>query len=269
MANVRKVPCVVNTVTSHGEQVYTITLTPEFPLPQFKPGQFAHLALDEYDPSSFWPESRVFSLASSPAERMQLVLCYAVKGVFTGRMERELTPDKRVWVKLPYGDLIVGNESHVVLFAGGTGISAFTAFLGGLSAERIGQVALYYGVRQPSLLLFREQIETAAIRCPQLRVRYLSERDAIPPVEKTPSRIHCGAGRLAGALALADGFEPTVTTFYLSGPPVMLENLTAQLLAAGVPIKNMATTWPWKIWRHSIMIKEFCSRVILDSKVPG
>ena len=32
--------------------------------PRFRPGQFLHLALDAYDPSGFWPDSRVFSIAS-------------------------------------------------------------------------------------------------------------------------------------------------------------------------------------------------------------
>ena len=32
----------------------------------FKPGQFLHLALDAFEPGGFWPESRVFSIASAP-----------------------------------------------------------------------------------------------------------------------------------------------------------------------------------------------------------
>ena len=92
MAVVRKIPCVVRAVTDHGERVYTVELEPSSPVPRFKPGQFLHLALDPYEPGGFWPESRVFSIASSPDERDRLAITYAVKGTFTSRMERGLAP---------------------------------------------------------------------------------------------------------------------------------------------------------------------------------
>ena len=62
----QKLNCVVEQVIDHGERVYTLALRPERPVPRFRPGQFLHLALDPYDPSGFWPESRVFSIASPP-----------------------------------------------------------------------------------------------------------------------------------------------------------------------------------------------------------
>ena len=82
----------VRDVTDHGERVYTVDLEPSMAVPRFTPGQFLHLALDPYEPDGFWPESRVFSIASSPEERDRLSITYAVKGAFTTRMERELAP---------------------------------------------------------------------------------------------------------------------------------------------------------------------------------
>ena len=115
-------------------------------MPQFKPGQFLHLALDPYEPGGFWPESRVFSIASSPTERDRLAITYAVKGAYTTRMERELAPGSSVWVKLPYGEFVVDPARDAVLFAGGTGITAFTAFLSRSRPERAA-VLLFYGAR--------------------------------------------------------------------------------------------------------------------------
>jgi ferredoxin-NADP reductase len=66
VAVVRKIPCMVRDIADHGERVYTVVLEPSSAVPRFKPGQFLHLALDPYDGSGFWPESRVFSIASSP-----------------------------------------------------------------------------------------------------------------------------------------------------------------------------------------------------------
>lgn len=41
-----------------------------------------------------------------------------------------------VWVKLPYGDFVIDDSHSSVLIAGGTGISAFTAFIEALQPGR-------------------------------------------------------------------------------------------------------------------------------------
>jgi ferredoxin-NADP reductase len=90
MAVTQKLDCVVERIVAHGERVYTVSLRPERPVPRFRAGQFLHLALDPYDPGGFWPESRVFSIASPPAERDRVRITYAVHGGFTARMEHDL-----------------------------------------------------------------------------------------------------------------------------------------------------------------------------------
>src|SRR5580765_6484920 len=129
MSMPRKMRCRVDAITDHGERVYTVELAPEKPAPTFSPGQFLHLTVDAYDPSSFWPESRVFSIASSPQDRGRLRICYSVKGRYTTRMEQTLRVGGEIWIKLPYGNFIIDRAADSVLLAGGTGISAFTAFL--------------------------------------------------------------------------------------------------------------------------------------------
>src|SRR5579864_3378287 len=113
----QKLGCVVERVVAHGEHVYTLALRPERPVPRFRAGQFLHLALDPYDPSGFWPESRVFSIASSPCERDEIRLSYAVHGRFTQRMEREAVEGREIWIKLPYGEFIIESRGDIVLFA--------------------------------------------------------------------------------------------------------------------------------------------------------
>jgi len=118
--------------------------------------------LDEYDPSGFWPESRVFSIASCPRDREKLRIIYSVKGVYTSRMERELSTGRMVWIKLPYGEFVVDAGADAVLFAGGTGITAFQAFIEELTPQHPHQVLLLYGARCPELLLGRNAIESKA-----------------------------------------------------------------------------------------------------------
>ena len=227
MAVVRKVPCQVLGVTDHGEHVYTVELRPLAQVPRFRPGQFLHLALDRYEPGGFWPESRVFSIASSPTDRDRLSITYAVKGAFTGRMERELAPGRETWVKLPYGEFVVDPASHAVLFAGGTGITAFTAFLQSLEpSERAPHVLLCYGARTQALLIYADLAEACARRVPALDVRlYTEDRDGRLNVDAAWDAVE----RLS---------EPT---FYLSGPPQMLNALGAQLRGRRVPPERIRT----------------------------
>jgi ferredoxin-NADP reductase len=220
VAVVRRIPCLVRTVTDHGEHVYTVELEPSVAVPAFKPGQFLHLALDPPQPGGFWPESRVFSIASSPGERDRLAITYAVKGAFTTRMERHLTPGTSAWVKLPYGEFVVDSTRDAVLFAGGTGVTAFTAFLQSLQPERAARVLLYYGARMPDLFVYGPQAEACAREVPALSCRLVCE--------ETDGRLQVDAAWPA----IASLHDPV---FYLSGPPLMLEALTTQLRRRGLP----------------------------------
>ena len=151
----QRIACRVVEVVQHGDRVYSVLLHPATPAPRFLPGQFLHLALDGFQPGDFWPDSRVFSIASPPSDRELLRITYAVKGRYTTRMETELHPEREVWIKLPYGEFIVDREKDVCLLAGGTGMTAFTAFLGELPAGHKHQVELFYGARRPELLIYR------------------------------------------------------------------------------------------------------------------
>jgi ferredoxin-NADP reductase len=226
VAVVRKILCRVTSVVVHDANVYTVALRPLQPVPRFKPGQFLHLALDAYEPGGFWPESRVFSIASAPRERDRLEVTYAVKGAFTARMERELAEGREVWVKLPYGEFVVDPTRDAVLFAGGTGVTAFTAFLQSLEPDSAARVLLFYGARTPDLFIYGSLAEACACEVPSLACALVPEASA-------------------GVLDVASSWpaiqELDAPLFYLSGPPRMLAALTTQLLDRGVSSKAIRT----------------------------
>jgi ferredoxin-NADP reductase len=226
VAVVRKIPCVVRDVIDHGEHVYTVELKPATTVPQFKPGQFLHLAIDPYDGAGFWPESRVFSIASSPRSRDRLTITYAVKGAFTSRMERELVPGARVWVKLPYGEFIVDSSSDAVVFAGGTGVTAFTAFLQSLTPDLASRIVLFYGARTPQLFVYGALAHACAAEVPLLTCHFVSEETQ---------------GRLAVDVAWPAIASLQDPVFYLSGPPPMLDAITKQLRGRDVPPERIKT----------------------------
>ena len=232
MATPQKICCTIKKIEDHGDHVYTVNLTPERLLPRFKPGQFLHLTLGDYDPSSFWPESRVFSIASSQNYRNILKISYSVRGRYTGRMENELHEGMSVWVKLPYGDFVIQDANNVVLLAGGTGITAFIAYIDGLNNELNGNVFLAYGARKRELLLYRDLIDAKAEANDRFRSLYFLEDDDGDSNYLNPNEF------LIGCLSLEAIWnqlqEPQSATYYIAGPPVMIQSFTTKLLSKNI-----------------------------------
>jgi len=262
MSMPRRLRCSVESIEDHGGRVYTVALKPERPAPVFIPGQFLHLTVDDFDPAGFWPESRVFSIASSPAQRDRIRICYSVKGRYTQKMERTLAVGREVWIKLPYGEFVIDDSTDAVLVAGGTGISAFTAFLEALRPDRPRAVTLVYGARTPALLLFQDMILGQFATVARFNVLFFTETgDAgfAKRMARLPRVPACFSGRirmdpvvrfLASDLlplqfdlcppsseraALASphsqeaGAFPSTSAIYLAGPPAMISALGSAL----------------------------------------
>jgi ferredoxin-NADP reductase len=225
MAAPRKLRCQIGRATDHGDHVYTIELEPETTPPAFRPGQFLHLALDDYDPSRFWPESRVFSIASPPST-LPLRISYSVRGRYTARMEKELTTGSHVWIKLPYGEFVVSPIRPSVLLAGGTGITAFTAFIAGLKPDLDQPVFLAYGARRPELLIYHDVVEQQAAAVPSFRHAFFSEA----PTHQLPLKTGCVSVDAIWPLLTA----PADSSFFVSGPPAMLRAVVSDLETRGV-----------------------------------
>ena len=242
MANASKVHCRVESVIERGEGTYVVELDPLSRIPRFKAGQFLHLTVDEYDPAGgFWPESRVFSIASrSGAERITIV--YGVKGRYTRRMEETLAPGREVWVKLPFGDFIIDSRirqgSDVVIAAGGTGISPFIPFLEtiaetGTTARRI---RLYYGLRNPGQLLFESLLTSAVAKgLVDIRLR-LESGEGVGPLYASASE-----GRLDPPTIYEECRDLRDPVFFLSGPPAMIANFKSALLDKGLEADRIQT----------------------------
>ena len=240
----RKIRCTVEAIIDHGGRVYTVDLVPAAPVPAFRPGQFLHLTVDDYDPSSFWPESRVFSIASSPRDRRHILICYSVKGRYTAKIEQVIKVGSEVWIKLPYGEFFIDDATDAVLVAGGTGISAFTAFIQALAPETPGNVCLVYGVREPGLLLFRELIIEQSRKVLDFRPLFFTETGTDSLRRETASLTPsppCHPGRISLDVIWSEVEDAEKRVFYLSGPPIMLNMLGNQLKERGLAANQIRT----------------------------
>jgi ferredoxin-NADP reductase len=237
MANPAKVLGRVKSVVPYGEGVYHVTLSVDKRYTRYLPGQFLHLALDPFDPTEgYWPESRVFSIASEPRQD-EVSIVYSVKGAFTKRMESELVAGREIWLKLPYGSFIVDeellNSGPVVLVAGGTGVSPYLPFL--KKPRDSGQlVYLYYGIRKPSHLLFREVFE-GLLPHPWFRLRLRIE-------EGGDQSLSFETGRLSiDDMVLTLEHPLRECNFFLSGPPAMIRGFRDELSRREVPSSQIHT----------------------------
>ncbi|MCX7027055.1 MAG: FAD-dependent oxidoreductase [Spirochaetes bacterium] len=237
MPNPIKIKAQVVSIQTFGEGTYMIRFRTAGVPPRFQAGQFLHLAIDEYDPAGgFWPESRVFSIASAPGAP-ELEIVYSVKGQYTRRMEKQLAVGREVWLKLPYGTFIIdasrSTDQDVVLIAGGTGISPYLPYLMILLHEGAAtrKLRLYYGVRENAMLLARDLIEGCA-KAGILKANLFIENEA--PNRLMPNSACREQGRLNIGRIIAESTGLNDPVFYISGPPAMILTFKTTLIESGI-----------------------------------
>ncbi len=236
MAAPRKVEAVISSIRQFEGDVTLYSLRTELAL-KFKPGQFLHLAIDPYDPSFNWPESRVFSIASPPNGSQELEILISPKGTFTKRMIQELKVGSHVWIKLPFGvfNFDAAHDKHIVLIAGGTGISPFISFLNHqlLHSAAFRSLNLYYGVRNPGLIIYDELLTACENSLSNFHTHIYCEN----PEENSGSR------NKKGVLPVSNIVKETCSLpgvlYYLSGPKGMIEAFEKELLQHNVPAEQV------------------------------
>lgn len=126
----------------------------------YQPGQFLHFSLEEYDPSFQWPESRCFSMQSSPSEQ-NVRITFAVKGKYSEKMSKEINIGKIVSLKMPFGNFFsqTNNKNNCLFIAGGTGITPFLSLFTDESFESFINPKLYFGLKNEKYYIYKNDIE--------------------------------------------------------------------------------------------------------------
>ena len=221
MAMVKKYLSKVIAIHNYSDGVYTLELESLDKPYKYQPGQFLHLAMDEYDPSGQWPESRCFSMQSSPDEKL-IKITYAVKGKYTCRMQQELKPGKRVTLKLPYGDLFTQahNKTNTVFIAGGTGITPYLSLFTHESFNEYINPRIYLGFRSKEYNIYEKEL--SRVRPFDLKIFY-EDVDGIIDIDK---------------IFIENGIS---SDYFISGPPLMIKAFKQALVEKGVPLKQLLT----------------------------
>jgi len=238
MANPVKIKAHVEKITAFGKGTYAVDFKPEGRIPRYKSGQFLHLTVDEFDPTGgFWPESRVFSICSSYNQDL-ISIIYSVKGKYTKKMEEMLKAGSRVWLKLPYGEFVIENNttSSVVLVAGGTGVSPFLPYLENLIHEENQRqpIHLFYGIRNIEAFIGRDLL----LQC-RKTLKNFNVSVSIENNTSVTSEIPFETGRLDINEIRKKTAGLLNPVYYLSGPPAMIKAFKSKLFEMGVDKDNV------------------------------
>lgn len=236
-------PVIVESITRHSQDVATFWLRYVGPRPRYRPGQFIHLAMDAYDPSSHWPESRIFSIASSPSNTEGLRLTVGRQGRFTSLFLDTAVVGQTLWCKGPYGEFLVGPrfpDEEIVLVAGGTGITPFCAFMEQAlmdSKAHHPRTKHYYGARTAGLLIYRDLVCRWA--------QSVSGAQAFFYVEDgEPSGAYRGRLDIDAIVAKQGGAKPC--RYFLSGPKPMIENFRERLTGIHAVPSDLVMVDAWE-----------------------
>jgi NAD(P)H-flavin reductase len=227
----RKVKAEVVDLKRYRDDITFFRFKPELQC-RFKPGQFLHLALDNYDPSFNWPESRVFSIANSPGKDYIDILV-SPKGWFTQRMVKELEVGSKIWLKLPFGsfNFDASINKQIILIAGGTGISPFISLLEYFLESESTQpnLNLYYGVRNSELIIFENLFEKCLQKINNFKYHIYCEKKN----KEDELKFHTGILPIPEIVQETSPIKESI--YYLSGPAGMINAFTKEMILKGIP----------------------------------
>ncbi|MFE0028197.1 molybdopterin-dependent oxidoreductase [Amycolatopsis sp. NPDC059021] len=202
------------------------------PLPEFRPGQ--HITLTDGQGIT-----RSYSL-TGPAEpgddaEYHVAVRRVDGGRFSSYVHNGLRVGDRVEVTAPNGPFVIPAdiEFPVVLLAAGIGITPFLGYLETLAARggTVPRVVLHHGNRDSASHAFAARIRALAARLDRLTV---IDHYSRPSAADRQGRDYTTRGRVR-AEDIDDELIRQRARFYLCGPEAMLAELTAGLVARGVP----------------------------------
>jgi NAD(P)H-flavin reductase len=192
----------------------------------FIPGQFVQISVPAGGEAPI-------SLASPPRPGNSLELCVRRLGQVTGMLHR-LLPGDRVGVRGPFGNGFPLSEwtgRNILLIAGGLGMAPLRSLLYALLMRRgeFGEITLMYGAREPSAILFKEDlVELSSRRDMHL---FLTVDFA---TEEPPGGLACKTGLLP-TLLRGVNFSTADTVAAVCGPPALYRCVMEELLGDGIP----------------------------------
>jgi NAD(P)H-flavin reductase len=216
------VPFVVRSNRDELEDTYTLQLEPPGGSFEFLPGQFTMLY-------AFGIGEVPISISGDPA--LPGTLTQTIRGV--GAVTRALRiarPGDTIGVRGPFGtawpvDLAEGKD--IVIAAGGIGLAPLRPAIYQVLAERdrFERVVILYGARNPSELLFADELQDWRGRL---------DADVLVTVDNAGRDWHGSVGVVTKLIRRAP-FDPRNSVALVCGPQIMMRFTAQELVTRGVP----------------------------------
>jgi ferredoxin-NADP reductase len=196
----------------------------------FRPGQYFWVELPNRGHEDDKGLRRHISVATSPTERGVLGLCTRLRNTAFKNTLAELQVGDEVDVEPPKGDWVLPEDTSkpYVFIAGGIGITVFRSMLRYIAdTGESYRVTLVYSNRDRAGTPFLDELPALEGKLPDFKlVLTMTQDDGWE-----------GESRYVSAELLSDHLEGELGdyTYLVAGPPAMVEAVTGQLSAAGVP----------------------------------
>jgi hypothetical protein len=208
------------------------------PLPDFRPGQFLTFKLSD----TRLPRDvvRCYSLSAMAAAQpggYRVTIKRAPDGLASNHFHDQVQVGSVLQARAPAGQFVLDldDSAPVVLLAGGIGITPMVAMLQAVMAQQPQRpVHLFYSVRHPGERAFGPWLQAQAAAHPALRLHLL--HSAAGPED--PPEPGATVGRI-GTELLRRTLPHGRHTFYLCGPPAMMDSLVPALRDWGVAASDI------------------------------
>jgi ferredoxin-NADP reductase len=196
----------------------------------FRPGQYFWVEVPNRGYDDEKGLRRHISVVTSPTEKGVLGLCTRLRDTAFKKTLAELKVGDEVEVEPPKGDWQLPEDTspHYVFIAGGIGITVFHSMLRYIAdTGEPYRVTLVYSNRDRASTPFLDELQEFERTIPDFRlVLTMTQDDGWE-----------GESRYVSAELLRDYLESGLRdyTYLVAGPPALVEAVTGQLSAAGVP----------------------------------
>lgn len=196
----------------------------------FRPGQYFWVEVPDRGYEDEKGLRRHISVCTSPTERGVLALCTRLRDTAFKKTLAELQVGDEADVEPPKGDWQLPEETNrqYVFVAGGIGITVFRSMLRYIrDTGEPYRVTLVYSNRDRESTPFLDELVELERSLPNFRL----------VLTMTQDEGWEGETRYIGPDLLRDHLDEALGsyTYLLAGPPPMVESVTEQLQAAGVP----------------------------------
>lgn len=203
----------------------------------YKAGQFAIVDLGTKEDTK--GPTREFTIASSPTEKDVILISTRIRDTPFKQKLSKLEKGASVKITAPEGDFVLPDDhvNRVVFLSGGIGVTPFRSMIGYATDKQLPlKITMFDSNRNPANILYKDEFDSWAKLNKNLEIIYTITQEG----EKFPSSDWKGETGFIDKVMLAKyltKYELNQSTFYLCGPPAML-NAMYKLLAKELKVPD-------------------------------